>query len=1316
MMFTVGWVLLVCNAALPQADYDSGWRPIIKGLRHVARLALPQGVGEVPAIVDVQLKVDNFVVPAVALPQADYDSGWRPIINGLRHVARLDLPHGIGEVPTIVDVLLKVDNFVVPAVGFRPDHDKMRSGPVVYIYDDQFVNVSASPSLDPFYTMIASDAKEYPYVGDYEFYGGRATVRVRAWTSGSLPTPDFHLTGTSAPQMVANNSDTSLCYRDIPHGLGEAPILLVARMRMEHDGKVFYADGVGATLEVYAENSGRTNAYLVYGYSNTSVRAWVSSAKNGALFDGRKHTWFDFYTSSGYLEVHAWKNGTLPPSATFNRRTNYISFSLNDDNGYSDVIYPAGLTRIQVSRHKEDTDDNNGFRFPGQYHLTQRQGVGEPKPVGYGGFSWGMKQHMSSGRETYVQFKNMGISTSAVVNASNVYIDDSFGCGINTEAEMHIQEINGGGMYVQSWLPLVNSSCLPPVIWRGGSDVPPEGSARGEDSFVRCDEGYHPEGNSTIVCDKYGYWTDLPLCLPNEKGAGSECNPSEDTCTQFSRCVFKLGENRYTCTCQDGFTMEGTACKCGVYLPNPDFNSDWNAIASGPYEDSFRSFNHGLGAVPVLVNVEIKISSGSIFPAMGFRPDQDIEEKFYDPVSSPAVYIYDDTHINVSVSTYEQLEITPVGNPYTIYLRPRNFKRSSFSYPGHKVRVRAWKLASLPTPDFQNTDHGIQAATSKETDSFYEVRHGLGEYPGLVIVRALLETDGLTFLADGVGSSMNVFYGDDRFNNAYLVYGFNNENFRVWVDASPSGAIFDGRKHTWFDFMVSRGTVEIYAWKLSTLTPYVTHRFSMDDVNVPLEEKLSAKYELDEAFIQVMVENTDPSSQTRGYRFSGSPFLPAPRDLEENFPTHSCIGGGFAYGIQPYKYEQYWRRGGPTRLGLWMPSYSLYSGLTLMCIADQFGAGRYTGSGRIGVGIMQVWVRPECGMPKLSSDYITDPIVDTGFGVIYNFTCSEGYRIEGDRAQIECLGNQEWKFHAYCTLLLCNYIGSSNIQFGEVSGWGNAVGRNRTVTCNDGYILVGKEVFTCLTSGEWTPIPVCVPSVGYECDLAVPVDMQCTGIAECVRGDSGDYVCECPQYYSLNGSKCIVAPGRLGSGCTPVAGGCADQKAACTEQSEGAYSCTCKPEYVAQVGVCKEVVLGDPCTPNVTLCEDGIAECREDVEGTYQCTCPQEYLAIGGQCSAGLLGEMCVPAKHNCLDTHAVCMVDGAQATCQCMDGYQQRDDECQKESGGLPTWAIILIALCCVLAAAIIVGCALRYCRKSDSKYSVEMEKMNIDSNDSEI
>jgi hypothetical protein len=39
-------------------------------------------------------------------------------------------------------------------LGFRPDHPKERSGPVVYIYDAMYVNVSTTPVEDPLYRLI----------------------------------------------------------------------------------------------------------------------------------------------------------------------------------------------------------------------------------------------------------------------------------------------------------------------------------------------------------------------------------------------------------------------------------------------------------------------------------------------------------------------------------------------------------------------------------------------------------------------------------------------------------------------------------------------------------------------------------------------------------------------------------------------------------------------------------------------------------------------------------------------------------------------------------------------------------------------------------------------------------------------------------------------------------------------------------------------------------------------------------------------------------------------------------------------------------
>jgi len=43
-----------------------------------------------------------------------------------------------------------------------------------------------------------------------------------------------------------------------------------------------------------------------------------------------------------------------------------------------------------------------------------------------------------------------------------------------------------------------------------------------------------------------------------------------------------------------------------------------------------------------------------------------------------------------------------------------------------------------------------------ESDAFYEAKHGLNEYPGLVVVRAAMNSNDRAFRADAVG--MNGFY------------------------------------------------------------------------------------------------------------------------------------------------------------------------------------------------------------------------------------------------------------------------------------------------------------------------------------------------------------------------------------------------------------------------------------------------------------------------------------------------------------------------------------------------------------------------------
>ena len=68
-------------------------------------------------------------------------------------------------------------------------------------------------------------------------------------------------------------------------------------------------------------------------------------------------------------------------------------------------------------------------------------------------------------------------------------------------------------------------------------------------------------------------------------------------------------------------------------------------------------------------------------------------------------------------------------------------------------------------------------------------------------------------------------------------------------------AIFDGRKHTWFDMVISEGEAEIFAWKCSTITPIYntrveTHR-NMD--TVPEWWNVDVDYDLEPSLIRVSV-------------------------------------------------------------------------------------------------------------------------------------------------------------------------------------------------------------------------------------------------------------------------------------------------------------------------------------------------------------------------------------------------------------------------------------------------------------------------------
>jgi len=67
-----------------------------------------------------------------------------------------------------------------------------------------------------------------------------------------------------------------------------------------------------------------------------------------AVFDGRKHTWFDFVVSNGNLEIFAWTKRKLEPIVDHNFTTSSLSFPFMTIDKDSFVNMEAGITRVQV--------------------------------------------------------------------------------------------------------------------------------------------------------------------------------------------------------------------------------------------------------------------------------------------------------------------------------------------------------------------------------------------------------------------------------------------------------------------------------------------------------------------------------------------------------------------------------------------------------------------------------------------------------------------------------------------------------------------------------------------------------------------------------------------------------------------------------------------------------------------------------------------------------------------------------------------------------------------------------------------------------
>ncbi|XP_060569304.1 uncharacterized protein LOC132727745 isoform X3 [Ruditapes philippinarum] len=922
-----------------------------------------------------------------------------------------------------------------------------------------YVNVSTTPVEDPLYRLIPKINRRY--AGGKVIIYGDAQVRVRAWKQSSLPVVNFHQSGI---KMKANTSKVSDSYAEVSHNLGEMPCLVIVRIKMHHGNNLIMADGVGSSMQVYADVSDRTNAYLVYGYSNNTVRMWVDSSNLGAIFDGRKHTWFDIVMSEGEAEIFAWKCSTNTPF--YNARVVIKNTMDKLPEWWNlDVDYELEYSLIRVSVLAETPEKpNSGFRFPAGMYL----GYPEPPetgntvgPVSVGGLSYAYE----------LRYKFNFWQPKFSENLSSIFIAESFGDGKNTEVS-HSESV-----YILSWIYEENAGCPEPVIPNGFANTSLNGTSTGSHAIVRCDEGYDIKQKKkyygydyeryNITCHKFGYWENIPSCIPKEKAVDSDCNPAVDRCRdQHATCTLTPDRQRYRCTCNDGYKNENGRCKAkGIYLPTADYDSDWTILhRTGP--KWHLEFEHGLGTVPVIVDVQVEVDN-VIFHAIGQSPARN--QRGYDDEST-VVYIYDENFVNVSA-------FRPTGD----WSGDGLFSRGNYKWYGYAnnwgsfgyVRVLAWKAESLPEPDILDNTKTLRANTSKASDSFYELEHSLGEYPGIVVVRAKMEYSGKTFYADGVGSALNIFSASENRTTAYLVYGYSDSKIRAWVDSSTNGAIFDGRRDTYFDMIISEAVLEIYAWKISTITPFFTYMFSLEEDRILDYVDFFVNYDLGNGLTVATAQIMDVSSHNKDFRFPSTAFL-ADRYgyIENKTNVPKCIFGGFtvAYATRSWSLKTEERQ-----LLLYKPinfkhSYEDFG--ALLCIPDTFGGGTYADAAHNGIGILHSWINGDCGEPpEQTNGYLNTTVNGTEIGAFATLECYDGYSVSSG-SQPVCMETVNWKVDVRCKLVECGEVEAPTNGTLNVSGL--TFGNNVTFQCEEGYKINGTNMITCLSTGSWSAsVPTC---------------------------------------------------------------------------------------------------------------------------------------------------------------------------------------------------------------------------------------------------
>ncbi|KAL4222061.1 hypothetical protein ACF0H5_018103 [Mactra antiquata] len=253
-------------------------------------------------------------------------------------------------------------------------------------------------------------------------------------------------------------------------------------------------------------------------------------------------------------------------------------------------------------------------------------------------------------------------------------------------------------------------------------------------------------------------------------------------------------------------------------MSKPSFVSDWILMRAQDPEFSKKTIPHGLGTLPYKVDVQIRPTSGPnagwIFTGdSAIQSDDDTVETyggvlyFYDEINvyllAPIKYNGKDGGVIINTGANSQKRL---GN---------NHQTSVEAY----VRVKVWASFDFPKPDMMS--EWLPLDIRNKSLTYYDVKHGLNEYPGFVNVQIRCKlSNGNYIISEGIGASMmhTTYSGAGG-----VVHAFNDNSVRIWTGyvSNTTGNYFyrlfglrDGWAETLLKHLnVNKGDFRVLTWK-----------------------------------------------------------------------------------------------------------------------------------------------------------------------------------------------------------------------------------------------------------------------------------------------------------------------------------------------------------------------------------------------------------------------------------------------------------------------------------------------------------------------